>query len=274
MLRNHSRSSLENFRLIHQAGSRGASIVMVCFPLLFYRVTGRMGVRKQYANSILQQFSQNFLTSVSSELTTVELSRGTVLFKADTAPTHVYFPIDSVISFLGDTGEGSSIEVWSVGNEGLAGISGLLGGTKPFRGVVQISGKAVMANAGSLRRHLLRDLVFNSVVLSYYEYLLVQVAYIGTCNSHHPIEQRLCRWLLMIRDRAGDSELRFTHDAIASILGTRRATISVAAANLQQARLIDYTPGMITIRSLKGLQKAACRCYHLIQSRRFTTRAS
>src|SRR5439155_13484669 len=99
-----------------------------------------------------------------------------------------------------------------------------------------------------------------------YHYLLMQVSYLGICNNSHSIEQRFSRWLLMIQDRTGSSELKFTQDAIAGVLGTRRATISVAAAALQAVGLISYTPGTITIRSRKRLLKAACRCYKVISS--------
>jgi CRP-like cAMP-binding protein len=105
-------------------------------------------------------------------------------------------------------------------------------------------------------------------MLNYYDYLLVQISYLGMCNNSHPIEQRFSRWLLMNQDRVGTKELRFTQDAIAGVLGTRRATISVAAAALQAAGLISYTPGTITIRSRKALEKAACGCYKVINSRR------
>jgi CRP-like cAMP-binding protein len=179
----------------------------------------------------------------------------------------VYFPVDCVISFIGDTGEGGSIEVWSVGSEGIAGFSAALGRTKPFRGVVQITGRALALKARVFRRSFQKCPAFHDAVLGYLDYLLTQISCLGICNNSHPIEQRLCRWLLMLGDRAGSNELNFTQDAIAGILGTRRATISVAAAALQSAGLISYTPGAIRIRSRRALEKAACRCYKVINSR-------
>jgi len=104
-------------------------------------------------------------------------------------------------------------------------------------------------------------------LLRYYDYLLVQISYLGVCNNIHSIEQRFSRWLLMIGDRTGSNELRFTQDAIAAILGTRRATISVAAAELQSRGLISYSPGSIKIESRRGLEKAACHCYRQIRLR-------
>src|SRR6267142_531517 len=104
-----------------------------------------------------------------------------------------------------------------------------------------------------LLRHFQKGGAFHDALLRYYHYLLVQISCLGICNNNHGIEQRFTRWLLMMQDRIGSPELRFTQDAIAAVLGTRRATISVAAAALQSAGLISYTPGSITIRSRKRL---------------------
>ncbi|PYS41394.1 MAG: Crp/Fnr family transcriptional regulator [Acidobacteria bacterium] len=224
--------------------------------------------RRRYPNSILQSLPSSELASISPELRDIDLSKGTLLFEPDTPSTNVYFPINSVISFIGDTGEGGSLEVWAVGSEGLAGVSGILGRTKPFRGVVQVSGNALVAKAAVFRRNFQRCSAFHDAIIGYLDHLLMQISYLGICNNSHPIEQRLCRWLLMIHDRSRTDDLKFTQDGIAAILGTRRATISVAAAALQSAGLIQYTPGSIRIRSRKGLERAACRCYKLINSGR------
>jgi CRP-like cAMP-binding protein len=222
---------------------------------------------KRYPNSILQRLPSGEFRLIASDLRLVELSRGALLFEPDQAPPYIYFPIDSVISFIGDTGEGGSMEVWAVGSEGVAGISGLFGNAKPFRGLVQVSGKALQSKSSVMRRHFQKCTPFHDGMLNYYHNLLSQVSYLGICNNSHSIEKRFGRWLLMIRDRVGANELKFTQDAIAAVLGTRRATISVAAATLQAAGLISYTPGTITIRNRKALEKASCRCYNVINSR-------
>jgi len=227
-----------------------------------------MVVQKRYSNSILQGLPPGDFASLSSELEEVELARGALLFEPDIPAANIYFPIDSVISFIGDTGEGGSIEVWAVGSEGVADVSGILGKRKPFRGVVQVSGQALVSKGLAVRRCFQNCSAFHDAILAYYDNLLLQISYLGICNNLHPIEQRFCRWLLMVRDRARTNELKFTQEAIAAILGTRRATISEAAAALQNAGLISYMPGSITIRSRKGLEKAACRCYKFINARR------
>jgi hypothetical protein len=221
---------------------------------------------RRYPNAILQFLPSAEFNSVCAELKRVELVKGTLLFEPEQLQEHAYFPLTCVVSFSGDTGEGGSVEVWAVGNEGIAGICGIIGRTKPFRAVVQVSGDALVAKASAIRRHFVKRTAFHTSMLKYVHQLLVQISYLGICNNSHSIEQRFSRWLLMMQDRAQSSELKFTQDAIAGVMGTRRATISVAAAGLQNAGLIRYTPGSITIRSRKALEHAACGCYKAIQS--------
>lgn len=227
-----------------------------------------MLAHKRYANSILQSLPRSDFAYLSADLKEVELSKGALLFEPRTPPVDIYFPIDSVISFVGESGAGGSVEVWAVGSEGVAGVSGILGNSRPFRGVVQVSGHALVSNGVVVRRCFQSCGAFHDAILAYYERLLLQISYLGICNNLHPVGQRFCRWLLMLRDRARTNELKFTQEAIAAVLGTRRATISEAAAALQNAGFISYTPGSITIRSRKGLESAACRCYKLINAGR------
>ncbi|HYR92485.1 MAG TPA: Crp/Fnr family transcriptional regulator [Terriglobia bacterium] len=225
-----------------------------------------MPVNSNLRNGILHSLPAREFKGISADLRPVLLPRDATVLDPGERNEYIYFPTDSVISVLGDTGEGGSVEVWAVGNEGAAGMSTLFGRTKPFRGVVQVPGGALMAQASALRRHFQKGGAFHDALLRYYHYLLVQISCLGICNNNHGIEQRFTRWLLMMQDRIGSPELRFTQDAIAAVLGTRRATISVAAAALQSAGLISYTPGSITIRSRKRLLNAACRCYKVIRS--------
>jgi hypothetical protein len=225
-----------------------------------------MALRRRHGNSILRSLATADLKSLSSDLREIELSAGALVYEPHSPSPDIYFPIDCVISFVGDTGDGDSVEVWAAGNEGAAGISGIVGCKKPFRGFVQVPGQAVVLKAEVLRRHFKLGGSFHDRIVAYYNYLVVEASYLGICNSSHPIEHRLCRWLLMIHDRAGSKTLKFTQEAIAGILGTRRASISVAAAALQAAGLISYTPGTLTVRSRKALEKASCRCYRIINS--------
>jgi CRP-like cAMP-binding protein len=198
----------------------------------------------------------------------VRLPRDSAVIRAGERSDYLYFPTSSVISFFGDTGGGGSIEVWSVGHEGAAGILDLLGGLTPFAGVVRVPGTAIRAETAALRKHFEKNNAFHEAALAYFQFLMKEVSYLGICNHSHPLVQRLSRWLLVMEDRVGARILYFTQDCIAGSLGTRRATISVAAAELQAAGLIRYTPGAITITSRRGLRKIACDCYRYINIKR------
>ena len=221
-----------------------------------------MSIRKQ--NLLLGRLPSNELATLSSILTPVRLAKNLLVLESRKASDFVYFPIDAVISFAGDMGQGGTIEVWTVGGEGVAGISSVFAAANPFRGVVVVPGTALKAPVAKIRRFFNESGPFHQAALSYYHYLLVQISYLGICNNSHPLVQRLGRWLLTMQERAGTQDLKFTQEVIASMLGTRRATISVAAAALQSAGLISYTPGSITIKSRSGLKKMACGCHKVI----------
>jgi CRP-like cAMP-binding protein len=221
---------------------------------------------KSAQNRLLERLPSHEFTALSPDLEPVRLAKSLSLFEPRKNTPFVYFPVDAVISFAGDTGQGGTIEVWAVGREGVAGVSSILGGENPFRGIVVVPGMALKAKVSAFRRHFDTCGRFHDAALGYYQYLLVQVSCLGICNSSHPLEQRFSRWLLTMQDRAGTKDLKVTQGMIASRLGTRRATVSVAAAALQSAGLISYTPGSITIKSRSGLKKMACACYKWIQA--------
>ncbi len=217
-------------------------------------------------NKLLNSLPPAELRAVQAELAPVELQSNQVIFENGRDVDWIYFPEQAVISFLGSTGAGNSVEVWSVGFEGLAGISGILSHSSSFRGVVQVPGTAKVIRRSALVRHFALGGDLHDAILRYFDRLLIQASQLGVCNSAHAVEQRLSRWLLMLQDRSGASSLNLTQESIAGALGTRRATISEAAAALQNARVISYTPGTITINSRRRLQAATCHCYKVIKA--------
>jgi CRP-like cAMP-binding protein len=219
---------------------------------------------KSNGNSILDSLPPKEFGKIFRDLESVPLAKDSAILRAGRRNEYTYFPTDAVISFLGDTRGGGSIEVWSVGHEGAAGVAGLLGHSTLFPGVVVVGGTALRAKAATLRKHFEKSDAFHKATLGYLQYLMTQISYLGICNNSHPLDQRLSRWLLVMEERVGSNVLNFTQGSIAGVLGTRRATISVAAAKLQADGLIRYTPGAITICSRRGLRKVACSCYKVI----------
>ena len=160
----------------------------------------------------------------------------------------------------------SATEFGLVGNEGLVGIPALLGGHSTInRAVVQLADGALRIESSALKAEFDRGGSLYRVILLYIQWLLTQTTQNGACQAHHSTEARLARWLLSVQDRLRGDELQLTQRFIAELLGTRRATITEAAGNLQQAGLIRYRRGAITIMDREGLGQSACECYALLQ---------
>ncbi|HYR92484.1 MAG TPA: Crp/Fnr family transcriptional regulator [Terriglobia bacterium] len=215
-------------------------------------------------NRILKALPARDYRILSSQLKPVMLQKGTVLHEAGERIRQVYFPDESMISYLSGTAEGESVEICVVGNEGVVGIAALLSDSTAFRAVVQIPGSAVSISREHLRREFKKCESLHRMLLHYTNALLIQVVQTAVCNKFHSVEERFCRWLLLAHDRVGTDNLPLTQDAIARILGSRRASVSVVAGGVQEKGVIEYSRGIITIRDRKRLESLACECYGTI----------
>lgn len=177
-----------------------------------------------------------------------------------------YFPTTSVCSLICDLEDGATSEVSVIGYDGMIGASLFLGGqASVHRTVVGIAGEALRIHSISLRREFQRGGTFQSILLKYTNALITQISLTSACNRMHPLEKRLCRWLLLLRDRARSDELPMTQEFIASVLGGWRETVTVAAGRLQDAGLIQYSRGHIKINDPSGLEQSVCDCYKAIR---------
>jgi CRP-like cAMP-binding protein len=177
----------------------------------------------------------------------------------------VVFPVLGVASMVSMGNSGASLEVATIGCEGMVGMPLFLGGQKAVVEVfMQIPGHGLHLSAASFRFHLERERSLLQILLLYTQALLTQVAQCSACNHHHPAEARCARWLLQTHDRVTGDEFPLTQDLLALMLGVRRATVTDIAGALQDRKLIRYHRGVITIRNRKGLEAAACECYQLI----------
>jgi CRP-like cAMP-binding protein len=162
--------------------------------------------------------------------------------------------------------DGATAEMGLVGNEGMVGIALFLGGdTVPNRAVVQIRGSALRMKRQVLQQEFARAGLFQNSLLRYTQAFITQISQAAVCNRLHPVEKRLCRWLLLCHDRANSDELFVTQELIATILGGRRESVTVAAGHLQNAKLLRYARGHITILDRKGLEANACECYKIVK---------
>jgi CRP-like cAMP-binding protein len=200
------------------------------------------------------------------QLEPVYLPLGKVLYESGNKLTHVYFPTTSIISLLYVMEDGASAEIAVVGHEGIVGISLFMGGeSTPSRAVVQSAGQGFRLNANLMMQEFNRAGPVLHLLLRYTQALITQMAQTAVCNRHHSLDQQLCRWLLLSLDRLPSDELVMTQELIANMLGVRREGVTEAAGDLQEAGLIQYRRGRITVLDRKRLEQRTCECYAVVK---------
>ncbi len=221
---------------------------------------------KPVGNVILLSISDSEYGLFRPHLDYVELPDHLVLHEAGAKLDFAYFPNRGLISFVVAMEDGKTAEAGVVGNEGFAGIPAAVGLSRsPLQAVVQISGDGFRVEVEALRKTL-ESAPHLQLLLSRFAVVQgMQVAQTAACNRLHEIEQRLARWLLMAQDRVDSGVLPITHDFLATMLGTNRSSVSLAAATLRRKNLIHYAPGAVTIVNRKKLEALSCECYGIMQ---------
>jgi len=220
-----------------------------------------------HQNHLLDALPAGDYARLKSYLELIPMALGQVLYKPGTRLGHVYFPTTSIISLLYVMEDGASAEIAVVGNEGMLGISLFMGGeTTPSHAVVQSAGYAVRLKAQLLKDEFARFGPMMQLLLRYTQALITQMAQTAVCNRHHSVDQQLCRWLLLSLDRLATSELSMTQELIANMLGVRREGVTEAAGRLQEAGLIRYQRGHITVLERPGLEARSCECYQVVKT--------
>jgi CRP-like cAMP-binding protein len=202
-----------------------------------------------------------------SKLEPYAMPTGQVLYESGVPITHVYFPTSSIVSLMYVTENGASASVALVGDEGMVGVPLIMGAeSTPGRAVVHGAGAGYRIAGGLIQEEFSRSAAVLRILLRYTQALIAQMAQIAVCNRHHSVDQQLCRWLLLNLDRLTGNEMAITQELIAHMLGVRREGVTEAALALQQAELISYRRGHITVLDRPGLEQRSCECYAVIQA--------
>jgi CRP-like cAMP-binding protein len=199
-------------------------------------------------------------------LETVPLELGSTLFMPDEQLEYVYFPLEGVVSLLVTLADGETVESGVVGNEGVVGLSAVLGAdVATNQALIQDSGSALRIKTTALRAFIRHGGALHDLLLRFTHTLLTQISQTAACNRIHTINERLARWLLLTHDRVNGDTCELTHDFLARMLGTRRSGVTVAASTLREAGLINYTRGYVSILDREELEAASCECYRNVK---------
>jgi len=217
-------------------------------------------------NRLLASLPEAEQERLGADLQLVDLELRQLLYEVGQPITDVYFPLDCVISVLTLLDGEVPIEVSTTGFEGMAGLPALLGvSTSNTRSLCQAPGQALRMDAARLHHLLIAHGALAGLLLRYTEAVMGELAQNVACNRLHSTVERCARWLAQTHDRVGGDVFPMTQEFFAQMLGVRRATVSLSARDLQQAGLIRYTRGRITVLDREGLRAAACSCYHAVQ---------
>ncbi len=213
-------------------------------------------------NHLLAAMSENEWHQWEPDMEPVDFSLNQVLYESGKTPAYMYFPTTAIVSLLYMTESGDSSEVAVIGNDGVVGISLLLSGSDtPNQALVQSAGKGYRMHAQAAKTAINRDGHMLNILLRYSQAMITQMTQTAVCNRHHSIDQQLCRRLLLSLDRLSSNQIAMTHEMLAGMLGVRRESVTDAALKLQDAGVISYKRGLITVLDRHALESRSCECY-------------
>ena len=223
-----------------------------------------MGSRDQpfsTRNRIIRALPPATLDKLGPQLRTISLATGQCLTHAGDRAGPILFVDHGLISLVKVLRDGRSVEVGTVGIEGMIDPFVVCGmDRRAVESIVQIPGAGLEISRHAFEHLLARDAALELAVRRYAHFSFVQLAQTAACNRLHTIEERLCRWILTGHD-SGGSELPLTHEALGATLGVPRSSISLVAKHLEHAGLIEHRRGMTTVSDRRGLEAMACECY-------------
>jgi CRP-like cAMP-binding protein len=224
--------------------------------------------RKVTGNRILDALPQDEFDALTGHMSPVSLSLKQVLYRTGDPIEFLYFPVSGVISIISSLNDGTSIEVGTVGNEGIVGLPALLGGRiSPNDVIAEGEGAALRVSAKAIQGDFHRCEQFRALSLRFAGLFLEEVSQTAACNARHRLGERCARWLLMMCDRLKSDHFPLTHEFLSMLLGVQRTGVTAAALNLQRRGLIRYAHGHVSVLDRAGLEAAACGCYNQVKVR-------
>jgi CRP-like cAMP-binding protein len=221
----------------------------------------------QSPNRLLASLPGKILAEIEPHLKPVELTHGAILAESGSTIDRVYFPHSGVISLVVELSFGDMIETAMVGRDGAFNAGSALDGRVSLnKAIVQVAGAGSTIDAEKLRSIANQHEPFRSILIRHDQVLFAQSQQSAACNASHTVENRMCKWLLRMRDLAQSDDLVLTQDFLAQMLGVRRPSVSIVANTLQRAGLIKYRRGHIRILDLAAVEEGACECYATVKS--------
>jgi CRP-like cAMP-binding protein len=222
--------------------------------------------KKRTSNHLLLKVPAAELDKLLPLMELLELDIKDVLYEPGKQIENVYFPDSGCMSIITKLKDGSTVEAITVGKEGMVGLPLFLGATStPTLAICQVPGKVWRMSAANFLRCIERSKILSTLLRQYTQTMCESLAQSTACNRLHTIEERCARWLLMTQDRMESKSFPLTQEFLATMLGVHRPGVSLVAKTLQQAGLIDYRHGKITVLDRAGLEQICCECYTAVR---------
>jgi len=217
-------------------------------------------------NGLLGALSAADCNRLANDLELVPLKLGQILYESGQTMSHAYFPLDCIVSLLYVMQNGESAEIAIVGNEGMIGVPLFMGGeSTQSRAIVQNAGRAYRLKAQVLKDEFYSGGALQRILLLFASALITQMVQTAACNRHHPVDQQLCRWMLLSLDRLPSNRISMTEKLVGNMLGLSPSKVTKATGALQKAGLINYDAGEIMVLDRLGVEKRSCECYGVVK---------
>lgn len=218
-------------------------------------------------NRLLESLPSDVWQRIKTDLVPVDLVANSVIAERGSAFQDVYFPCGSMISVVVNFANRRTIEAELIGQDSYTGVAAVLGRHSAISDMlVQVAGPAYRIDRAAFQRHL-QDNGLRMALGSHSALAYSNVAQLAGCIAFHSVDQRLARWLLMVRDAVGRDGFLLTQAFIGVMLGVPRQTVTNAVRVLERAGLIEHQRGFIRITDVSALEDISCECYAVMRAR-------